>query len=214
MSNEPMSVWFWSRGPAGPGGTPGVSGPSERCHHGSRHGSAGGWGGPPWGGAGFGGPGGPGPWGRGPRARRGDVRIAILALLAEKPMHGYQIIQELSDRSGGAWRPSPGSIYPTLQLLEDEGLVSAKEIDGKRVFDVTDEGRKTVADRKDGGAMPWDQVAADMGEDVAALREVTMQVGAAVWQVGSAGSAEQQKKVITILEDTRKRIYGVLAEGE
>src|SRR4030088_2746910 len=83
----------------------------------------------PWGGPG--GPGGPGggpwqgfgPFGRGPRAGRGDVRAATLTLLGEGPMHGYQVIQELSERSGGMWRPSPGSVYPTLQLLEDEGLV-------------------------------------------------------------------------------------------
>ena len=191
-------------------GAEGISGPTERCHHPGRHG---GWGGPPWGGQGFGGQG-SGPWGRGPRARRGDVRVGILGLLAEKPMHGYQVIQELSDRSGGAWRPSPGSVYPTLQLLEDEGLVSATEVEGKRVYELTEAGRAQVAERKDAGAMPWDQVASEMGEEAPALRNVFMQVGAAVWQVGSAGSPEQAQKVVAILEETRKRIYGVLAEGE
>ena len=82
------------------------------------------------------------PWmGPGPRARRGDVRIAVLALLAEGPMHGYQIITELESRSGGVWRPSPGSVYPTLQLLEDEDLVTSQEVGGKRVYSITDAGR-------------------------------------------------------------------------
>jgi DNA-binding PadR family transcriptional regulator len=81
----------------------------------------------------------------GHRAKRGDVRSAILALLGEKPMHGYEMIQELEERSGGRWRPSAGSIYPTLQLLEDEGLVRAQEVEGKRVFDLTDAGRERLA---------------------------------------------------------------------
>ena len=89
---------------------------------------------------------GPGGARRGGRARRGDVRAAILALLGESPMHGYQIIQELETRSNGLWRASPGSIYPTLQLFEDEGLVSASEVDGKRVFQLTDTGRERLAE--------------------------------------------------------------------
>src|SRR5712691_12502137 len=110
--------------------------------HGSRHG------GPPFG-PGFGpwGPGFGGPFfGRGPKVGRGDVRAAILALLAEdSPMHGYQVIQELTERSGGVWRPSPGSIYPTLQLLEDEGLVRSEEVEGKRVFHLTEAGTAEAA---------------------------------------------------------------------
>src|SRR5436190_18869251 len=94
----------------------------------------------------------------GPRARRGDVRAAVLALLAEKPMHGYEMIQELDDRSGGLWRPSAGSIYPTLQLLEDEGLIRGEEQDGKKRFTLTDEGQKQAEERT--GDLPWEEVTA------------------------------------------------------
>src|SRR5256885_5126748 len=85
---------------------------------------------------------------RGPRrARRGDVRTAILALLDEKPAHGYDLIKELDERSGGMWQPSPGSVYPTLQLLEDQGLLTSEEVDGKRVYSITDQGPAELAER-------------------------------------------------------------------
>ena len=107
------------------------------------------WGGPPWGPAWSGG-------GRGPKARRGDVRAAILAVLAEQPMNGYQIIQEIAERSGGVWKPSPGSIYPTLQQLEDEGLVRTENDGGRRAYTLTDEGRAYVAEHADEVAAPWE----------------------------------------------------------
>src|SRR5215831_5958389 len=91
----------------------------------------------------------------GPRARRGDVRAAVLALLAERPMHGYEMIKEIEERSGGAWTPSPGSIYPTLQMLEDEGLISGQEIEGKRRFTLTDAG-KAEQESRAGEETPWD----------------------------------------------------------
>jgi hypothetical protein len=106
---------------------------------------------PPW--AQGGGP--RGGW-RGPKARRGDVRAAILAVLAEQPMNGYQIIQEIAERSGGVWKPSPGSIYPTLQQLEDEGLVTADAATGRRTFTLTDEGRAYVAEHADEVTAPWE----------------------------------------------------------
>ena len=106
------------------------------------------WGGPPWGPMWTGG-------GRGPKARRGDVRAAILAVLAEQPMNGYQIIQEVAERSGGVWKPSPGSIYPTLQQLEDEGLVRAESDGGRRAYALTEEGRTYVAEHPDEVAAPW-----------------------------------------------------------
>jgi len=120
------------------------------------------FGGPPFRGRGRG-----GPWDRGPRggwgggrgggrARRGDVRAAILALLTEKPMHGYEMIQELDERTSGAWKPSPGSVYPTLTMLEDEGLVTAVESDGKRRYTLTDAGTEAAAERQ--GPAPWEQV--------------------------------------------------------
>src|SRR6478735_579446 len=95
-------------------------------------------------------------WG-GPRMRRGQIRIALLAALAEEPGHGYDVMQKLEDKSGGAWRPSPGSVYPTLQLLEDEGLVRSTERDGKRVFEITDTGRAEAAARiEEAGGAPWE----------------------------------------------------------
>src|SRR4249919_1877467 len=84
----------------------------------------------------------------GPRARRGDIRAAVLALLAERPMHGYEMIKELEERTKGAWVPSAGSIYPTLQLLEDEGLVAGEESDGKRRFTLTEAGAKANDERE------------------------------------------------------------------
>src|SRR6201986_4857424 len=99
----------------------------------------GGGGGPMWG------RGGPfGPHGRG-RKRRGDVRIALLLLLAEQARNGYQLMQIIEERSGGRWRPSPGSVYPALAQLEDEGLVRAVERDGTKLFEITDAGREQVA---------------------------------------------------------------------
>src|SRR6201985_2755692 len=95
----------------------------------------------------------------GPRARRGDVRAAVLALLADRPMHGYEMIKEMEERSEGAWTPSAGSVYPMLQLLEDEGLIRGEDSDGKRRFTLTDTGR-TEQDEKAGDVTPWDAVRA------------------------------------------------------
>ena len=76
----------------------------------------------------------------GTRAGRGEVRTAVLALLAERPMHGYQIIREIEERSGGHWKPSAGSVYPTLQLLADEGFISSEETNGRKVYSLTADG--------------------------------------------------------------------------
>jgi len=146
----------------------------------------------------------------GGRARRGDVRSAILRLLAEQPMHGYQIIQELSSRSGGAWNPSAGSIYPALQLLADEGLVTAEETAGKRVFSLTDAGKAAVAETADQAA-PWEEAAqADSG--VGGLREAAGRLMPAVFQIGKAGSKDQVTAAIDVLNDARKKLYAILAE--
>ena len=158
---------------------------------------------------GLGGP----PFGRGPMARRGDVRSAILTLLAERPMHGYQIIGELESRSGGAWRPSAGSVYPTLQQLEDEGLVHADERDGRRVFELTDAGREHVSQRPEGREAPWKGMAGPAG-DADDLRELLFQVGAATMQVARVGTSEVVAQVREILADTRRRLYRMLAEDE
>jgi DNA-binding PadR family transcriptional regulator len=155
---------------------------------------------------GFGGFGGPG----GGRARRGDVRSAVLRLLAEQPMHGYQIIQELSSRSGGAWSPSAGSVYPTLQLLADEGLVTSEEAGGKKVFSLTEAGIAAVAETADQPA-PWDE-AAESGSGATGLREATARLMHAIVQVGKTGSADQIGRAVELLTDARKKLYSILAE--
>ena len=156
-----------------------------------------------------------GPHGFGPhgRARRGNVRAAILAILAEQPMHGYEVMQQLESRSGGMWRPSPGSIYPTLQLLEDQGLIKSEDVDGRRVFSLTDEGKAEAETITQQGA-PW--ATSQSGPEGARfkLRGAAMQLMAAVRQVGMAGSQEQIDKALEILAEARKRIYGLLAESE
>lgn len=128
-------------------------------------------------------------------------------------MHGYQIIQELESRSGGAWRPSPGSVYPTLQLLADEGLVTSEEVGGKRVFSLTDAGRARWEEDKSTGATPWDEVAGG-SEEGSDLRNALFQLGAAVVQVGQTGSAETRAATVEILNEARKKVYGLLADSE
>jgi len=159
-------------------------------------------------GPGFGGP----MFGRRAKVGRGDVRAAIIALLAEEPMHGYQIITELTDRSGGVWRPSPGSVYPTLQAMEDQGLVTAAKSEGRRVFSLTDEGRAAAAAAGDGPA-PWEDAASGADRSLVGLRGLMFEVGAAIFQVARAGSEQQIGAVGEILDDTRRRIYLVLADG-
>ena len=160
------------------------------------------------------GPFGPGGPRRGGRARRGDVRAAILALLGESPMHGYQIIQELESRSNGLWRPSPGSVYPTLQLFEDEGLVTASEVDGKRVFDLTEAGRARLAEAGADAVSPWDAVARETPDDLGRLREGVHQLMAATHQVAHAGTSSQSVRALEVLTEARRKIYAILAEDE
>ena len=150
---------------------------------------------------------------RGHRAGRGDIRAAILALLSESPMHGYQMIQELTERSAGAWTPSPGSIYPALQLLQDEGLVTASETEGKRVFNLTAAGREQAQARPE-GPLPWEQAARGESEGFGQLRAAFMQVGAAVHQIGAAASEAQVAKAVQILTGTRRELYRLLAEDD
>ena len=153
-----------------------------------------------------------GPWGPGPRARRGDVRAAIMALLAEQPMHGYQIIQELENRTGGAWRVSPGSVYPNLQMLEEEGLISSQEVEGKRVYSLTDAGRAQFESRKESGRAPWDEIPGEGDETLYSLRDAAMKLAAAAMQVAHAGSNEQIHRTVAILNETRRQLYAILAE--
>jgi len=152
---------------------------------------------------------------RGPRAKRGDVRAAALALLAEGPMNGYQIIQAISERSDGVWRPSPGSVYPALQQLEDEGLIRAEAADGgRRAYQLTDEGRAYAEAHPDELRAPWDVFAGAMGDTTREMRSLIGQVAMAAYQVLSAGTESQATQARQLLTDTRKALYRLLAADD
>lgn len=146
-----------------------------------------------------------------PRMGRGDVRAAVLALLREQPMHGYQIMQEIDQRSGGSWKPSAGSVYPTLQLLADEGLIDATESNGRKTYALTEAGR-AEADASD-GALPWENAPKREGARAGALPKAGADLAQAVAQVMHTGTPEQTAAAVELLEETRRKIFGILAEG-
>ncbi|GCE30760.1 hypothetical protein KDA_62440 [Dictyobacter alpinus] len=147
----------------------------------------------------------------GPRIGRGDVRSAILLLLAEQPSHGYQIIQQVNERSGGIWQPSPGSVYPALQMLEDEGLVVANEQDGRRVFQLTDTGRSYVEGHQDELNTVWKSVTDTVDDSEIALQDLFQQVGKALRTVVNEGTATQISSARELLSSTRRQLYLILA---
>src|ERR1700743_2151088 len=198
---------FFPEGPEGRGFPgPGGRGP------GGRRGRRGGPGGV--GPRGVGGPMGP-RFSRGPRVRRGDVRAAALSLLTEGPRNGYQIIQEISERTDGVWRPSPGSVYPALQQLEDEGLIAPETADsGRKAFALTEEGRAYTESPADELAASWDAVTGSVDDGEVQLRQLIRQVMVAVSQVSQAGSAAQVKQAGKVLNDTRRALYRILAADE
>ena len=154
--------------------------------------------------------------GRGPRVRRGDVRAAILDLLAEgQPWNGYQLIQEIGARTQGVWRPSAGSVYPALQQLEDEGLITAEAgEDRRRNYTLTDEGRTYVADHADELRASWDAVTGSVDDAAFQLHNLSRQVMMATMQVAQAGTPAQVKQASKILADTRKALYRILAADD
>lgn len=145
------------------------------------------------------------------RVGRGDVRAAVLALLAEQPMHGYQIIHEIEERSGGAWKPSAGSVYPTLQLLSDEGLISAEESGGRKTYSLTEAGRDAATESGEKPA-PWESTSRDHGR-VTALPKAGVELAQAAAQVGRSGSPEQVQQAVEILDDARRKLYSLLAQA-
>lgn len=147
----------------------------------------------------------------GQRMGRGDVRAAVLALLAEKPMHGYQIIHEIEERSNGAWKPSPGSVYPTLQLLADEGFILAEESNGRKTYSLTDEGRQ-VADATADQPAPWEVHSARDGSRASALPRAGIDLAQAAAQVARTGNSEQVKQAVAVLEEARRKLYSILAQ--
>ncbi|OOC54767.1 MULTISPECIES: PadR family transcriptional regulator [Nocardiopsis] len=193
---------------------------------------------PPWGGGqfgpghpfgGFGPGGGLGPGGGrggrgggrrggGHRAKRGDVRTGILLLLAEEPRSGYEIIREGRDRSGGMWRPSPGSVYPMLQQLEDEGLVARQKGEGRRrPYALTEEGAAHLEEHGAGLTPPWDAGADAYADSRSRYEEVgalAYQLTAAAAQVAQAGSADQLERAKRLLAETRRGLYLILAEED
>jgi DNA-binding PadR family transcriptional regulator len=203
--------------------------------HGRRHGRSGDWIGP-WGRWEWGPPGrrsGPPPWltglfglaaqeqGRGPRVRRGDVRVAILAVLADGPLNGYQVIQEIADRTGGAWRPSPGSVYPTISQLEDEGLVEGDDERGRRTLRLSDAGREYLDQHEAEVAGVWAPFDSDDrdsgGSDTttpgfASLKPELGRVMNAVWQIITTGTDEQRRAAMGVLVEARGALYRILAD--
>ena len=165
-----------------------------------RHGMHGGWG-PPGG-------------GRRRRMRRGDVRAAVLVLLDEGPMTGYALMGEIESRSDGAWRPSPGSVYPTLALLEDEGLIRPQPGEGRTPYELTDEGKAHVEEHREQLGEPWTKSAEGFGESRLELRSLIGQLGAAAFQVAMAGDDTQIERAKEILGQARRDLYRILADEE
>jgi DNA-binding PadR family transcriptional regulator len=200
----------------------------DALHGMSGHGPGwGGPGGPPWGSGKFKGPrdwaggawGGwwPGPTGpppRGPKASRGDVRAAILALLREGPRNGYQIMSEIEERSGGAWRPSPGAVYPALQQLADEGLIAGEESAGRRTFTLTDAGRQYIEENPERARAAWEAMAPDEPGEVPGLFVQAARLGGSIVQLAHAGTPEQVRAAEQLLEETRRKMYHILASDD
>src|SRR6266567_6345497 len=181
----------WARGfgrPGGPGGWPGGFG-----------GPPGGW----W----------PGPPGfpRAPKAGRGDVRAAILALLREGPRNGYQIMSEIEERSGGAWRPSPGAVYPALSQLADEGLIAGEESDGRRTYSLTEAGRQYVEQNPEAARGAWESAAQQEAWQVPGLLAEAARLGGGIMQMAHAGTPEQVLAAEQLLQRTRRELYRILA---
>ena len=159
-----------------------------------------------------GGPGGPrGP--RGGRTRRGDIRFALLSALSDEPAHGYELIQRLEERTGGRWKPSPGSVYPTLQMLEESGMVTGSQQDDKRVYAITDAGRTALAGRmaEGPGAPPW--MSTDQADGHGGLRQAMGQLALAIKQVAITGNPEHIAAATAIVTEARRKLYQLLADA-
>ncbi len=148
----------------------------------------------------------------GTRMGRGDVRSAVLVLLVDKPMHGYQVIREIEEHTEGRWKPSAGSVYPTLQLLADEGLVTAAMDNDRKIYSLTDEGREAAAD----ATAPWSTEDASEPKEpsrVGAMSKAGFDLAQAVAEAARGCDAEQQDQVTKVLKDARRKVYSILAKG-
>jgi DNA-binding PadR family transcriptional regulator len=155
-----------------------------------------------------------GRYGRSRKARRGDIRTAALLLLAEEPRNGYQIMQEVEERSGGVWRPSPGSVYPALSQLEDEGLIRSEEVDGRKRYVLSDAGRKLLDERDDAATAPWEEMSGEVSDQAFELGKLMREVGFAFLQVMRTGSEAQIAKAREVLAAGRRDLYRILADGD
>jgi DNA-binding PadR family transcriptional regulator len=158
----------------------------------------------------FGGP----SWGRGRKARRGDVRGALLLLLDEEPRNGYQLMQEIEERSEGAWRPSPGSVYPALAQLEDEGFVRTREGEGRKVMELTDEGREHVEQHREELGTPWEAFTGDVHDQYRETGMAIKDVAVAASQVLRSGDQAQVEQARKVLNEARRSLYLILAEDD
>lgn len=145
---------------------------------------------------------------------RGKIRSAVLVLLDEHARHGYQIIQEISERSGGSWRPSPGSVYPALRQLEEEGLVEGEERHGRREFHLTEKGRAYVQIHRRALGQPWEVARETATEELLELRSHLEQVDSAIAHIAQAGTASQVAQACRLLADTRRALYLLLADND
>jgi DNA-binding PadR family transcriptional regulator len=152
--------------------------------------------------------------GRG-RKRRGDVRAALLLALEEEPRNGYQLMQLIEERSGGRWRPSPGSVYPALAQLEDQGLIRSVDRDGQKLYELTDAGREHLAEHPQHPA-PWDEDDDDdpAAQSIVGMRKLIGQVAAAAMQVSQVADERQLQRASEVLVDTRRKLYRILAEDD
>jgi DNA-binding PadR family transcriptional regulator len=146
------------------------------------------------------------------RAQRGDVRAATLILLNEQPMHGYQLMQAMAERTNGVWRPSPGAIYPTIAQLEDEGLVTTLAEGGRKLATLTDAGRSYLADNAETLADPFAALLGTPGQSLD-LRSALEEVHAAARVVGRTGDEAQVAAAFAVLGEARRSLYLILAEG-
>lgn len=144
------------------------------------------------------------------RMGRGDVRAAVLALLNEGPMHGYQMIREISERTHGKWKPSAGSVYPTLQMLADEGVVTTEMSQDRKVYSLTDEGRDEATAAA--ASAPWEHSTGFDTSSMGAVPKAGIELAQAVAQVVRTGSSEQHKQAAEVLNETRRKIYSILAQ--
>lgn len=156
-------------------------------------------------------------WGEEQRTRRGDIKFLLLELLTEQPRHGYDLIKQIENRYGGFRRLSPGSVYPTLQMLEEGGYVTSEAREGKKVYTITEAGQQLLSDRvsDNNTDSPWDtfrNLTSGKSEELINLRKAAMELAGAVMQVARSGSSDKMSRALELLEQAKRDIYSILAE--